>query len=84
MKGYSGGRKFILLSLILIFYPSLYLSADEAMYKIKCTKCHPLPDPLAFSSFDWAGVVNRMAKNVPLTDAERDYIINLNSAVLQK
>ncbi len=76
-KWIMGILSFIIITPLLIF-------ADEAMFKIKCSKCHPLPSPLSYSNEEWNRIIDRMAVNAKLTAAEKGFILTLNTTLIPK
>ncbi len=57
------------------------LAQGKTIYDNSCGKCHDLPEPTAFTSVQWVGIMNSMAPKAKLTDEQHqlvyDYVVSV-------
>ena len=53
----------------------------KTIFENSCGTCHDLPNPTAFSSVQWVGIMNAMAPKAKLTDEQHqlvyDYVVSV-------
>jgi len=68
--------KAVLLFLTLLVSVNHAQSADETLFREKCSSCHALPEPQSLNGRQWQAVLQTMQKRMseagkpPLSDAE--------------
>ena len=57
------------------------LAQGKTIFDNSCGRCHDLPNPTAFSSVEWVGIMNAMAPKAKLNDAQHqlvyDYVVSV-------
>lgn len=59
------------------------LEAGRTLYLERCSGCHSLYAPEAFSTGQWPGVLDKMASKARLTSENRESILRYLAAVAQ-
>lgn len=53
----------------------------KTIFENSCGTCHDLPNPTAFTSVQWVGIMNAMAPKAKLTDEQHqlvyDYVVSV-------
>lgn len=52
------------------------LAQGKTIFENSCARCHDLPEPTAFSSQDWVGIMNAMAPKAKLNDNQHALVYN--------
>lgn len=50
--------------IFLVLFLSASLSADKALFEVRCAGCHALPDPLSLNEKQWAAVLQTMQQRM--------------------
>ena len=57
------------------------LAEGKTIFENSCGKCHDLPEPTAFTSVQWVGIMNAMAPKAKLTEDQHklvyDYVVSV-------
>ena len=57
------------------------LAQGKTIFENACKRCHDLPDPTAYTSVQWVGIMISMAPNAKLNDAQHqwvyDYVVSV-------
>lgn len=57
------------------------LAQGKTIFENSCGKCHELPNPTAYNSVQWVGIMNSMAPKAKLTDEQHqwvyDYVVSV-------
>lgn len=57
------------------------LAQGKTIFENSCKRCHALPDPTAYTSVQWVGIMNSMAPKAKLTDEQHqwvyDYVVSV-------
>lgn len=57
------------------------LAQGKTIFENSCGKCHDLPEPTAFTSIQWVGIMNSMAPKARLTEEQHqlvyDYVVSV-------
>lgn len=57
------------------------LLQGKTIFENSCGKCHKLPEPTAFTSVQWVGIMNSMAPKAKLNDEQHqwvyDYVVSI-------
>lgn len=57
------------------------IAQGKVIYETACKRCHDLPEPTAFTSVQWVGIMNSMAPKAKLTDEQHqwvyDYVVSV-------
>lgn len=57
------------------------LVQGKTIFENSCGRCHDLPEPTAFTSVQWVGIMNSMAPKAKLNDEQHqlvyDYVVSV-------
>ncbi|AYN01012.1 cytochrome C [Chryseobacterium aahli] len=57
------------------------IAQGKTIFENSCKRCHGLPDPTAYTSVQWVGIMNSMAPKAKLTDEQHqwvyDYVVSV-------
>lgn len=57
------------------------MAQGKTIFENSCKRCHGLPDPTAYTSVQWVGIMNSMAPKAKLTDEQHqwvyDYVVSV-------
>jgi len=57
------------------------IAQGKTIFENSCGSCHKLPDPAAYTSIEWVGIMNSMAPKAKLNDEQHqwvyDYIVSV-------
>jgi len=57
------------------------LAQGKTIFENACKRCHDLPDPTAYTSVQWVGIMNSMAPKAKLNDEQHqwvyDYVVSV-------
>lgn len=57
------------------------IAQGKTIFENSCGRCHKLPDPTAFTSVQWVGIMNSMAPKAKLNDEQHqwvyDYVVSV-------
>jgi len=57
------------------------LAQGKTIFENACKRCHGLPDPAAYTSVEWVGIMNSMAPKAKLNDEQHqwvyDYVVSV-------
>jgi hypothetical protein len=60
------------------------LSRGRDLFVLRCAGCHNLPQPVAKTPEEWAGVVEEMGPGAKLGPAERELVLRYLSAASER
>lgn len=57
------------------------LAQGKTIFENACKRCHELPEPTAYTSVEWVGIMNSMAPKAKLNDEQHqwvyDYVVSV-------
>lgn len=57
------------------------IAQGKTIFENSCGRCHKLPEPTAFTSVQWVGIMNSMAPKAKLNDEQHqwvyDYVVSV-------
>ncbi len=57
------------------------LQQGKTIFENSCARCHDLPNPTAYTSVEWVGIMNSMAPKAKLTDEQHELTYNYVSSL---